>query len=176
LLRTFESLINNPKNKEDQAMKKLALFLILFMPVMMLKAGGEATSYVTANGKTYFCQTVRSGLFHMNLKMTDGTIMKVPLNKVDSYSCNGRLFDKLPVKCKWAPANCTALMEYVTQRNGLRLYKYCKVQEHGEIYDCTYQSAHKQVEYFVFKDGKFYLHVTQENAESILPFFGIKII
>jgi hypothetical protein len=146
------------------------------MTVLMLKAGGEATSYVTVNGKTYFCQTVRTGLLHMNLKMTDGTIMKVPFNKVDSYLCKGRLFERLPVKCKGAPANCTALMEYITQRNGFRLYKYCKVQENGDIYNCTYQNAHKEVEYFVFKNGKFYLHVNQDNVESVLPFFGIKTI
>jgi len=157
-------------------MKKLSVFLILFMSVLMLKAGGEASSYVTVNGKTIFCQTVRSGLLTMNLTLSDGTIMKVPLNKVDSYSCNGRLFERLPVKCKWAPANCTVLMEYVTSRNGLRLYKYGKVQEHGELYDCTYKNAHMELEYFVFKDGKFYLHITPDNAESTLPFFGIKAI
>jgi hypothetical protein len=157
-------------------MKKLSLFLILFISVLILKAGGEATSYVTVNGKTYFCQTVKSGLLNMNLKMTDGSIMKVPLKNVDSYSCNGRLFERLPVKCKWAPANCTAMMEYITSRSGLRLYKYCKLQEHGDLYNCNYHKAHMEFEYFVFKDGKFYLHVTPDNAESILPFFGVKTI
>jgi hypothetical protein len=112
----------------------------------------------------------------MNLKMADGTIMKVPLKKVDSYSCNGRLFERLPVKCKWAPANCTAMMEYITSRSGLRLYKYCKLQEHGDLFNCDYHNTHMEFEYFVFKDGKFYLHVTPDNAESILPFFGVKVI
>ncbi len=157
-------------------MKKLSAFLILFMSVLLLRAGGDASSYVTVNGKTYFCQTVKSGLLNMNLTMSDGSIIKVPLKKVDSYSCNGRLFERLPVRCKWAPANCTALMEYVTSRSGLRLYKYCKVQEHGELYDCSYKNAHMEFEYFVFKNGKFYLHVTQDNAASVLPFFGIQVI
>ncbi|MEI8048459.1 MAG: hypothetical protein WCI92_13835 [Bacteroidota bacterium] len=157
-------------------MKKLSVLLILVMSVLILKAGPEVNGYVTVDGKTYFCESVKSGLKYMNLTMADKTIMKVPFNKVDAYSCNGRLFERLPVKCKWAPANCTALMEYVTTRGGLRLYKYCKVQEHGEFYDCSFQSAHAEYEFFVFKDGKFYLHVTQENAESVLPFFGIPTI
>lgn len=157
-------------------MKKLFLFLILFVSALMLKAGGEVTSYVKANGKTYFCQSVKPGLLRMNLTMSDGTILKVPLNKVDAYSCKGHLYERLPVMCKDAPANCTALMEYITSRNGFRLYKYCKVQEHGELCNNTYEKAHLEFMFFVFKDGKFYLPVTQENAESILPFFGIKTL
>jgi len=157
-------------------MKKLSLILVLVMLALMVKAGGEATNYVTVGGKTYFCEKVNQGLFNMNLKMTDGTNLKVPFNKVDSYSCNGRLFERLPVMCKDAPENCTALMEYITSRNGFRLYKYCKTQEHGDLCDNTYQKAHLEFMYFVYKDGKFYLPVTKENAESILPFFGIKTI
>lgn len=78
--------------------------------------------------------------------------------------------------CKGTPANCTALMEYVTQRNGLRLYKYSKIQAHGELCDNTYANAHLEFMFFVFKDGEFYMPVTKENIESVLPFFGIKAI
>ena len=126
-------------------MKKLAALLILFLSVMMVKAGGESVNYVTVDGKTYFCEKMRPGLFNMNLTMDDGTIKKVPFEKVDSYSCNGRLFERLPVVCKGAPENC------------------------------TYKKAHLELEYFVFKDGKFYLPVNKENATSILPFFGIAV-
>ena len=157
-------------------MKKLSLLLILVMSVLLLKAGGESVSYVTFDGKTYFGQTVKSGLFNMNLKMSDGTIMKVPIKKVDSYSCNGRLFERLPVVCKDAPANCTALMELVTTRNGFRLYKHSECRESGDLIDNTYEKAHLQFEYYVYKDGKLHLKVTKENVESVLPFFGIKVI
>ena len=157
-------------------MKKLSVLLIMIMLVLMVKAGGGATGYVTVGGKTYFCEKLIPGLLNLNLKMNDGTLMKVPLKKVDCYSYNGRLFERLPVMCKDAPANCMALMEYITSRNGLRLYKYCKVQEHGDLIDNTYQAAHLEYMFFVFKDGKFYLPVTSDNAESILPFFGIKVI
>lgn len=157
-------------------MKKLSVLLILVMSVLMLKAGGEATNYVTVNGKTYFCHTVKQGILNMNLKMNDGTILRVPLKKVDAYSCNGRLFERLPVMCKGAPANCTALMEYITSRNGFRLYKHCEYKECGNLCDNTYKKAHLQVGYYVFKDGEFYLPVTKENATSILPFFSIPVL
>lgn len=157
-------------------MKKLSALLIMVMFALMVKAGGEATSYITFDGKTYFGEKVKPGLLTMNLTMSDGTIMKVPFKKVDSYSCNGRLFERLPVMCKGAPENCTALMEYITARNGFRLYKYSVIQEHGELYNNTYEKAHEEFEFFVFKDGKYHLQVTQENAVSVLPFFGIKVL
>jgi len=157
-------------------MKKLSVLLILVMSVLMLKAGGEATSYVTVGGKTIFCQSVKSGLLNINLKMNDGTILKVPFKKVDAYSCKGRLFERLPVMCKDAPANCTALMEYITSRNGFRLYKHYEYGECGNLWDNTYKKAHLQVEYYIFKDGKFYLPVTKENAANVLSFFGIEVI
>ena len=157
-------------------MKKLSLLLILVMSVLLLKAGGESVSYVTFNGKTYFGEKVKQGLFNMTLTLSDGTIMKVPLKKVDAYSTNGHLFERLPVMCQNAPENCTALMEYVTSRNGFRLYKYSVVQEHGELYNNSYEKAHMEYGFFVFKDGKYHLEVTQKNAESVLPFFGIEVL
>jgi len=147
-------------------MKKLTVLLVLVMSVLMLKAGTEVSSYVTVDGKTYFCENVKSGLKFMNLTMNDGTIMKVPLKKVDSYSSKGHLYERLPVMCEGAPENCTAMMEYITSRNGFRLYKYCKMKSHGNT----------EFTFFIFKDGKYHLSVTRENAESVLPFFGIEVI
>jgi hypothetical protein len=161
---------------EDQAMKKLSVILILVMSVLILKAGGEATSYVTFGGKTYFCQKATPGLFNMNLTMDDGTILKVPLKKVDAYYYKGHLCERMPVICEGAPANCTALMEYITSRNGFRLYKLCEYNECGDLWDNNYKKSHLQVEYFVFKDGKFHLQVTKANAASVLQFFNIPVI
>jgi hypothetical protein len=157
-------------------MKKLSVLLILVMSVLMLKAGSESVSYVTFDGKTYFGEKVKPGILNMNLTLSDGTILKVPFKKVDSYSSNGRVFERLPVMCKDAPANCTALMELITTRNGYRLYKHCECRESGDLLTNTFEKAHMQSEYYVFKDGKFYLPVNKENAESILGFFGIKAL
>lgn len=170
------SVIINLKNKEDQAMKKLFLIVVILMSSYALKAEGEANNYVTVGDKTYFCEKITEGLFNMNLTLENGAILKVPFKNVKSYSNKGKMYERLPVICKDAPENCTALMEYITSRNGLRLYKYSEVMEHGELYNNTYEKAHLEFEFFVFKEGKFYLHVTRENVESVLPFFGIKVI
>ena len=157
-------------------MKKLFVILILVMSGLMLKAAGKVTSYVTVGGKTFFCEQVKQGLFNMNLTMDDGSIMKVPIKKVDSYSCGGRMFERLPVICKDAPANCTALMEFITSRNGFRLYKHSEYRECGDLWNNNYKTAHLQVEYYVYKDGKLHFKVTKDNIESVMPFFGLKAV
>jgi hypothetical protein len=58
-----------------------------------------------------------------------------------------------------------AMMEYVTSRSGLRLYRYC----------CKDQKT-TQYAYFVYKDGKLHLRINKENGLSTLPFFGIKTL
>ena len=161
---------------EDQTMKKLSLMLILVMSVLILSAGEETASYVTFGGKTYFCQKATPGLFNINLTMEDGTTLKVPLNKVDAFYCKGHLCERMPVICDGTPTNCTALMEYITSRNGYRLYKRCECNECGDLWDNTYKKSHLQFEYYVFKDGKFHLQLTRDNAASVLQFFNIPVL
>lgn len=157
-------------------MKRLiAVLLLLFFANTLVTAAG-IPNYVTTGGKTYFCEKMNKGLFNVKITLDDGTILKVPFGKVDSYCCKGRLFERLPVKCAGAPEDCTALMEYITSRNGLRLYKYCEFGECGNLCDNTYKKAHEQQAFFVFQDGKFYLLVDQKNAPTVLPFFGIEVL
>ena len=95
---------------------------------------------------------------------------------MDAVYRDGKLYERLPVIYEGAVRGKTALMEYITSRNGLRLYKYCEYGECGDLLKCNYQPAHLQTVYYVFKDGAFYLLVDCKNAGTVLPFFGIKAI
>ncbi|KAF5046106.1 hypothetical protein DSECCO2_474310 [anaerobic digester metagenome] len=157
-------------------MKKLLAVLLLVMTALALKAGEETTNYLTSGGKTYFCQKVKSGLLSAKIVTSDGFTLKIPYSKVDAVFRDGKLYERLPVVYEGAARGKTALMEYVTSRNGLRLYKYCEYGECGDLLNCNYKPAHPQVVYYVFKDGEFYLLVDCKNAATVLPFFGIKVI
>ena len=156
-------------------MKKIFAMLLLVITALALRAGEETTNYLTSGGKTYFCRKVRSGLFCANIVTSDGFTLKIPYSKVDAVYRDGKLYERLPVIYEGAAQGKTALMEYITSRNGLRLYKYCEYGECGDLLRCNYKPAHLQVVYYVFKDGEFYLLVDCKNAASVLPFFGIKV-
>lgn len=157
-------------------MKKLIALMIMVMFTLTLSAGDESISYVTSGGKTYFCQNVKFGFFCAKVQNRDGETVKIPFSKVDAYCCKGKLFERLPLIIEGVETERTALMEYITSRNGLRLYRYSKYGECGEFADNTYKPAHLQVEYYIFQDGKFYLRLDQKNARTVLPFFGVKVV
>ena len=153
------------------------LLLLMLISALVLQAKNEeAVNYVNSGGKTYFCQKMKSGLFCAKVRTSDGNVLKIPFTKVDSYFCNGRLYERLPLVSEGAQVNGTALMEYITTRNDLRLYRYCKFGECGNLYNSTYKKAHQQFVFLVFQDGKFYLEVDQRNAATVLPFFGIQTV
>ncbi|HPT14710.1 MAG TPA: hypothetical protein PK796_07985 [Bacteroidales bacterium] len=157
-------------------MKSILVTLLLMVSFLVVKAGDESISYVKAGGKTYFCQQVRQGLFKAGVVMGDGNVLRIPFGKIEAYSCKGHLYERLPLMCKDAKPGCTALMEYVTSRNGLRLYKYCQYGECCDPATNNFSKAQASYLYSVFKDGKFYLVVDKQNAASVLPFFGIDVI
>jgi hypothetical protein len=148
-------------------MKKLIVIiaLILFCTGIQAMAGGKTVSYVKAGGKVYFGKNIKVGLFNTKVIDAEGTITKVPNRSVEAYMHNSKLYEYLPVICEDNDTTCFAMMEYITGRSGLKLYRY----------NC-YTEKETRYEYFVFKDNKFYLRIDQSNAVSVLPFFGVEVL
>ena len=141
----------------------LALILICFGVKVM--AGDESISYVKTGDKLYFGQDLKMGLFNLKIIASDGTVTKIPNRDVKAYLSNSRLFEYLPVVCEKNDTVCFAMMEYVTTKSGLNLYRYSYYDEKVPKY-----------EYYVFKEGKFHLRIDRKNARTTLPFFGINVV
>lgn len=136
----------------------------------------EKVCYVTAEGKTYFGQELKHGLFKTKIVSADGNVYKVRNHDIDVISDGRHLYEKLPVICENNDTLCMALMEYITSRDGLRLYRYTGYTEDVNPVTNTFRKAHERFGYFVFKDGKFYLRLDEKNAATAFPFFGINVI
>jgi hypothetical protein len=154
-------------------MKKFFILFVIVLFTWVAKAAGEL-DFVCINGVTYFSEDVRIGALNARITTESGTVIKAPLNKVDAYRIDGRLFERLPLICVDGKSKGTALMELITQHNGLRLYKY-----HPENIEapqnCRFMDKSKQeCVYFVYKDGQLYLHVNQKNASTVFPYFHVE--
>jgi hypothetical protein len=162
---------------EDQIMKKSILFIMFIMTAFVFKAlATEKVCYVTAEGKTYFGQDLKQGLFKTKIVSADGKVFKVRNHDISAYSDGKHQYEKLPVICENNDTVCMALMEYLTSRDGLKLYRYTSYSEDIDLPTNTYRKAHEHYGYFVFKDGKFYLRIDEKNASAAFPFFGIDVI
>jgi hypothetical protein len=152
--------------------KSIAVFLFLVCTFAAL--AGDVTDYVTIGDKTYFSDDVKIGLNSIRISTDNGTSIKAPLKKVDAYLVNGRFCERLPVICPNGEVKCTALMELIGQRNGLRLYKY-----HSSVGspDCCFlDKSKKESMLFIFKNGDLHLRVNKRNAETVFAFFGVKYL
>jgi hypothetical protein len=154
-------------------MKKLIFLIVLVSFVWVAKAAGEL-DYVCMNGVTYFSEDIKIGITNARITTENGMILKAPLSKVDAYRVNGKLFERLPLICVDGKNKGTALMELVTQHNGLRLYKFHPGSQEAPA-NCRFNDKENtECIYFVYKDGQLYLHVNQTNASTVFPFFHVK--
>jgi hypothetical protein len=140
-----------------------ALFLLGFGVKVM--AGGETISYVKTGSNVYFGEELKMGLFNTKIISSDGTVSKIPNRDVVAYMHDSRLFEYLPVVCETNDTTCFAMMEYITSRSGLNLYRYS-----------FYADKDLKYQFFIFKEGKFHLLIDQKNAKTTLPFFRIRVV
>lgn len=154
-------------------MKKLIFLFVLVSFAWIAKAADEL-DYVCVNGVTYFSEDIKIGAKNARITAENGQTFKAPLEKVDAYRVDGRFFERLPLICADGKNKGTALMELVTQHNGLRLYKFHAGNEDGPA-NCRFNDkSNAECLYFVYKDGKLYLHVSHENAPTVFSFFHVK--
>ena len=144
---------------------------LVIIVLLLLCAGAQAItgskdiSYLKTKDTVYFGQDLKIGLFSSKIISSDGSFTKIPNRDITGYLHDSKLFEYLPVINESNNIHCYSMMQYITQRSGLNLYRY-NCYDGNDIKSC----------YFVFKDGKFYLRIDQRNALTVLPFFGIKNI
>jgi len=152
----------------------LACLLCIFS-FSLFAESNEDRSYVKSDGKTYFGCQIKSGIFNTKITNTDGKTIRIPNTRVEAMVDNGRMFERMPVVINDKGVECTALMEYITSKNGLRLYRLTCYSEHCDLANGIFEKAHPEEMYFVYKDGKVYLSIDESNAENVLPYFGISV-
>jgi uncharacterized protein YxeA len=158
-------------------MKKSLVIIIFVMMAIGIKAlATEKVCYVAANGNIYFGKEIKQGLFKTKIVSADGKMYKVKNHEIDAYSDGKHQFEKLPVIGENNDTVCIAMMEFLTSRGGLKLYRYSCYAEDNDPQSATYRKSHQHYGYFVFKDGRFYLRIDEKNAAATFPFFGIDVI
>jgi hypothetical protein len=149
-------------------MKRSILITALILICFGIKAiaAGPDVCYVKTADKVYFGQDVKKGVIHTKIISADGTVAKVETRDIKSYMHDGKRYDLKALICPNGDTLCYNFLEYVTTRSGLTLYRF----------ECCENMRDHVLVYFVYKDEKLYVRVNQYNAESVLPFFGIKNI
>lgn len=153
-------------------MKKLIVMLAVVSLALVSRAGDEL-SYVVVGNKTYFSNDVKVGVTHVRIHDDNGTLIRESLKNVDAWMVDGRLCERMPVVCPDGKVRCTALMELVCQRGGLRLYKFCAHKGNNSLGCCFRDKTGDEAIYYVYKDKELHLRVDEKNAGTVFPFFHV---
>jgi hypothetical protein len=135
------------------------LFIGLYTNVM---ADVKPSCYVKTGDKTYYGQKIRTGAYSIKITSDNGSVVKVPIHKVKSYSDGSRLFEQLPTVNDRYDTTGYRIMEYVASNNGLKLFSF---------YNSELEKPGREL--YIYNDERLYLKIDRKNAANVLAFFGI---
>lgn len=152
-------------------MKKSILIIALMLTCFGVKAiaGNPDDCYVKTSDNTYAGKDIKMGLTHVKIIFADGTFKEFKNRDIIAYRHHDKLYMMMPVVCNNSDTLCMAMMEYVTSKSGCLVFKYCCTSEYDRLAEV------KRNYFFVYKDGKYYRRIGEDQTALLLS-FGIKVI
>jgi len=153
--------------------KSILIFAFMFM-CFSLKAiaGNEGDCYLKTADKIYVGNDLKFGWSHTKIYSADGNFVKVKNCDIIAYRNHDKLYMLMPVVCNNTDTLCLAMMEYIASKpGGYKVFLYCCAT--GEFEDRL--TTAKKNHFFVFKDGKYYRRIEEDQTEALAA-FGITVI
>lgn len=154
-------------------MKKLILLFAIVSFAIMAKAASDMNC-VVANGKSFFSKDMKTGLTGIKMATDEGLTLKIPYEKVDFYTIDDQVYERLPLISRGGKEKGTALLQLIGFHSGYRLYSYESCDH--KLGRCFSDATGFSRMYFVYKDGELHLRVDEKNIDNVFSFFGLKAI
>ncbi|MHC1777046.1 MAG: hypothetical protein AB9834_16720 [Lentimicrobium sp.] len=149
------------------------IFLVLLSTGVLAESMGDG--FVVADGVTYYCKTVRTGLLNTKIVTNDGHIVKVPNNSVQAYRMNGHQFELMPLVDRGGDTIDYAFMEFIALNNDSRLYRYCSNCRNYDPLNGEIAPLNPVYRYYVLSNGRLKLLTNDDETGKILACFNVKV-
>jgi hypothetical protein len=157
-------------------MKTMSIIILLLLCSSGVWAGSFDDGFVVADDITYFGSDIKIGSFKIVIQTEDGEIRKMPTREVKAFRTNGRQFEFLPVTNTKGDTADMAFMEFITMRDGNRLYCYCSD-------NCKYDPLNGEIappirvyRYYVLKNDKLNLLSDDKEVDQAMAYFNVRIV
>jgi hypothetical protein len=155
--------------------------VIVLLGIMLLASGNriigrQISDIVVSDGITYFGDKVIPGPASVKIYNSGGEIIKIPNQTVESFIRNEQVFVKLPVVTKANDTVGMAFMQYIANRSGLQLFRYCSKCLHFDPLEVEIAPINPVYRYYIFKGGKYFMLLDEKDTDTFLSFFGVKVI
>jgi hypothetical protein len=136
-------------------MKKILFFLMVFGYSLNTVAEAPESSWGHSDYGKLFIKKITIGETSARLWMKDGNRIAVPLEQINSYSAEGRLFKKFPLYINGKLTNKIVFMELIKTQNNLVVYKFS---------DWSYNPNAKIVCYLIFNGDQLLLEYDEKTC------------
>jgi hypothetical protein len=154
---------------EDLVMKNALLILMTLGYCFAGIANPPVDAWVVSNAGKMNCKQVNVGAFKARILLQDGTKIAIPLAQINSYSIDGKVYDKLDLYIGGKTTSRTVFMELMKTRGGVSLYKYYRFDAETPHY-CFY----------VYKGNQFCYELDDsmdsKKLGNLFRYFGFRAI
>jgi hypothetical protein len=150
-------------------MKKAFLLLLTIGFCFACIANPPADSWVVSKEGKMNCKQVNVGIFNARILLQDGNKIVLPVAQINSYSLDGKVFNKLTLYIDGKATSRTVFMQLLKNRDGVSLYKYYRFDTETPHY-CFY----------VYKGNQF-CYALDESMDSkklknLFRYFGFRAV
>lgn len=150
-------------------MKKTLLFLLIIAYCVTGNAIIPENSWIVSKDGLMNCKQISVKNSKVKILLFDGNYITVPLNQINSYSKNGKVFRRLILYRNGEPTKRMEFMQLLKSRDGYCLYKY-NPYDPGLPYDC----------YYIYKDDKLCYALDEslnhKRIINLLQYFGFRTV
>jgi len=149
-------------------MKKIIIVLSAVVLSIAAFASEPAARFIVTKDGKFDCKQISFGMQNARIVMTNGKKSTIPIENINSYTVDGKQYDRLELNKKGKDASSEVFMELMKTRDDLSLYRLSHVDYESE------PALQKVDNYYVYQNGKLYLELSNKSLPSVLQFFDVK--
>lgn len=153
---------------------KLLFSSALLIACIMANAKSRPENcYVVTDKDTIACKNLSFTVSNAEITLLNGDKTQVNKENVKAFSVNGKKYENRPVYVDGKPNGNDAFLELLSERDGLKLFKYSYYETSGWDKSKSINDMKKVNVYTVFKDGTYYVQMDSRNSKTLLNYFKL---
>jgi hypothetical protein len=152
-------------------MKKLLVLLLVAGYCLTGIATEPASSWIMSASGKMDVKRINLGTFKARIVLENGKKLTIPIDQLDTYSVNGKVFNKLPLYKNGKPTGQMVFMELLKTQGELSLYRCTDY-----IYEPFTTPLKETYNLLIYKGDKLHLAVDEKSMANISRYFDVKII
>lgn len=150
-------------------MKKLLVLLVAAVYCLAGITAEPISSWIMSKSGKMEMKRITFGVSKARIVLESGKVLKLPIDQLNSYSVDGKIFNKMPLYKHGKPTGEMAFMELMSTRGELNFYRY-------ESFNFESVNPYEAVNnYAIYNGDKLYLPLTDKTLENVCKYFGLQL-